>query len=421
MPIHRRLAGPLSATADALLAAAYRIVERLVPTSSSACFISFPDADDNALALFAEFLRDPLYGRGNLAWLAGDPAVTEQRLRTRFGDHGLARARVVKKNSLRGLWCFLRAQRIYFTHGHYSFVRSSRSGEKLINVWHGMPLKAIGYLDGKSRDQLQATDKTIASSEFFRPIMAKAFGLRLEDVGVTGLPRCDALVKTLPVASRFRIECLGAAQNLIVWLPTYGISAAGEIRSDSRWDRETYRQNFIDRMLHLSTAAAAHQCHVVVKLHPMDFLNHVCLPAREGVTVLTADAPEWQSMGLYDLLAVSDGLITDLSSVCFDYMATGKPIVIDSSLTAHYCRSLVFDFEHLTSAVWTIAAWEDAAGFFEAVKAAGGKRTEAMAAFCAFSDDRSSERVKAFAPLLVRDDAVSLTLPKVATRASRAE
>ena len=47
---------------------------------------------------------------------------------------------------------------------------------KIVNMWHGMPLKTIGSLDPSSGGHNPTTaDYLVATSPFFQDIMAKAF------------------------------------------------------------------------------------------------------------------------------------------------------------------------------------------------------------------------------------------------------
>lgn len=389
----------LKRAAEACLVIGYAALEKIVPSSQSVCFISFPDVDDNALALFSVVLRDNRYAEQQLTWLVADVNSSSERLATRFGSECLSHCRVVKKNSLIGLLGFLRARRVYFTHGHYRFVRAAKGGSKLINLWHGMPLKAIGCLDGKMRSDLQASHRVIASSEFFRPIMARAFDLPLKDVGVTGLPRCDSLLLPTDAAMAYCDQVLNGAAKLVLWMPTYRISSVGEIRNDSGHTSEACIDEFIRGMEALSAIAAQYECRILVKLHPMDFLNQVELPCFDSVIVLKADSKVLRTLGTYELLAVADGLITDVSSVCFDYIVTRRPILINTKLASRYTRGMVFDPNLLLDAVFTLADWSESDTFFDAIVKGRSMESERLLTFCRYADANSSRRVLDFSSL----------------------
>lgn len=377
-----------------VLSRAYAAIERLVPVTDSICFTSFPDVEDNALALFAAARADPRLQGRRLVWLVvRDVETARARLGARFGSSASEAIPVIRKNSLAGLWAFLRAGRVFFTHGHYSFVRASRSGRKLINLWHGMPLKAIGLLDDTGSDTLQAADAAIATSDFFQPLMASAFGLPVERVEVTGLPRCDLLFAPGPAALAFRRERLGTDRRLVFWMPTYRISAVGDVRQDCRASRKECLAQFVEDLRTLSRLAASRQLRVAVKIHPMDFINHEPLPEVEHVSVLRPGEGVLRELNVYELLAAADGLITDVSSVCFDFMVTRKPVLITRHLVADYTRGLVFDRERLYEAVYTCSSMAEAGEFLDAVSDERLLPEDPLKTFCQHVDDRASARV----------------------------
>lgn len=52
-------------------------------------------------------------------------------------------------------------------------------------------------------------------------------------------------------------------------------------------------------------------------------------------------------MQLYDVLAASAGLISDVSSVLIDFLVTGRPVGILGFDSATYTRELIYPFETL--------------------------------------------------------------------------
>jgi CDP-glycerol glycerophosphotransferase (TagB/SpsB family) len=354
--------------------------------------MGFPDIEDSTLALFLELLRRGECEPRHAVWLVRDPAQAAARLAQRLGAQRAGECRFWKKNSVRGLWSFLRAKRIYFTHSHYRFVRRGRHPMRLINIWHGMPLKAVGLSDANNTMQIPASDLTVASSEFFRLVMSQAVGLPLNRVLVTGLPRCDRLIGASAAALALR-QSLTATGKLVVWMPTFRFNTIGPGRADSSQGKEAATAQFINDMTRLSGLAQANRCVVVIKLHPMDYLNDETLPVVPGVTVLRWDAPVFESCGLYELLAVTDGLITDVSSVCFDFMATRRPILITRDFLGNYSRDLLFDPTKLFAAVFTSENWQGAERFFSAVDASSKLDGETLTKFCRFDDAGSSARL----------------------------
>lgn len=336
----------------------YLLAEYLVPKNKNCCFLSFPDISDNALALY-KYAKKLNVSDRRLIWLCKDVGHARHRLL----GMGITDAEIVAKISLLGIWHFIRAKHIFFTHGHYSFVRP-RNRLKLINLWHGMPIKAIGILDGKTRDELQATERTIATSEYFQTILASSFDIAKSNVLITGLPRCDQLRK--PHVPVMRLTPAGFKKT-VIWMPTYKLSVVGDVRNDGNATRQHYVEKFLSSLGELE--ASTEDIYYIVKLHPMDALNLELsrFPKYQKVEVLNANHQKLQSIDFYEILGRSDGLITDISSVLIDYLVTRKPILILGDEVLDYRRKLTFDISALKNVAHFSSDIKDRGRFTSAV------------------------------------------------------
>ena len=86
--------------------------------------------------------------------------------------------KIYYKWSVMGLIGFIKAKYVIFTHGIYESEKKIKS-KIYINVWHGMPLKNIGLLDGKHKAVVASTDYTLSTSPRFTELMAQAFGISI--------------------------------------------------------------------------------------------------------------------------------------------------------------------------------------------------------------------------------------------------
>ena len=74
----------------------------------------------------------------------------------------------------------------------------------VVNLWHGSPLKKIGnYLDDKDENYFTYL---LAASDFFAPIMQKAFNCGAEQVKVCGHPRNDAMFRGENALARLGLD-----------------------------------------------------------------------------------------------------------------------------------------------------------------------------------------------------------------------
>jgi len=317
----------------------------LVPSNPKQIgFVSGPDLSDNSLALFEKIVKSPRVHEYQLVWLVADLLTSYSILHREFPDINLRNISIVTKNSPKGLWLYLRCRYVFTTHGVYAFAHSGRN-QTIVNLWHGMPIKAIGAQDENSRRDVMFMHYTIATSVYFAGLLSQAFYLPLDRVLVTGLPRNEWL---------FLYEDLYCAikedrAKLVVWLPTFRSSYIGQIREDSSKDSpdpmsaETLGK--LDKMLEGVGAM------LVIKLHMMDIKNKLVWPSYRNIRIYTDPMFRAEGLNLYKLLACSDALVTDYSSCAIDYLLLNKPIGLYAPDKSSYVRGFMPDVYKKVTAV----------------------------------------------------------------------
>jgi CDP-glycerol glycerophosphotransferase len=227
------------------------------------------------------------------------------------------KTRRVKKNSLAGVMWFCLARYVFFTHP--CFTRGFPPNVMSVNVWHGMPIKKIGWL--LEGDAGIASRHALATSPFWGEIMQRVmtpFG----GVLLTGLPRNDRLFCDRPKV----LEKLGlpAGRRLIVWLPTYRKSVRGLPRTDGVAGDNVFEMPDADPEA-LNSFLQSRDAFLVVKPHPMAASN----PSGKWSNLLIVD-DLWlrvRALSLYETLGAADLLISDISSVVIDFLLLDRPVI----------------------------------------------------------------------------------------------
>ena len=330
-----------------------RIVQRLVVTKASkVCYVSMPDYSDNAYYVYRHMLRT----RSNIQhiWLVHS-LDSEARISAEFdrissvsGIRGNS-IRVLEKKSLRGYWAYLSSRYLFHTHGGYTFSTSVKR-RHVVNLFHGMPIKCIGRLDASALHAVPAFGTLhIATSDLFRYIVALSFGVPVEKVLKTAMPRCDAFfAENIDPEIREKIDELLDCQGkkLILWLPTFrSMARKGKAVKDAASFLDDMDYNLLAA---LDDHASRYGCVVVVKLHPYDALNFEQRAISfSSIRFLRSD--EWLASGiqLYDLTACADGLLSDVSSILIDFLVTGRPIGMIGFNPDTYSRALTISMDDL--------------------------------------------------------------------------
>lgn len=308
-----------------------------VSTTDMLVFASYPDYTDNAYAIFKYLAENGYDKKYRLVWLVSDK---NQLDRTRLNIQSLGyKAKVYYKKSLKGLWAAFRCRHVFCTHGFLEEIPIRQKQDKVVNLWHGMPVKRIGLMDNKDSDFCSNTNLLVANGDMFRTIMAESFGLDEKDVLVVGQPRCDLLFEETDFFEKNIIDRT-QYRKVGIWLPTYRSSIFGDIRTDGKFEEGFI--SFLDEngLDELNEELRKINDLLIVKLHPMDRAQYYDFMKHSNIIIIKPD--EFDSQ-LYPLLGASDYLLTDFSSVWVDYEMLRKPIGFVMNDTEDYSRGFTFD------------------------------------------------------------------------------
>ncbi len=203
-----------------------------------------------------------------------------------------------------------------------------------VNLWHGVALKANG-MDVKTDyknpiDSFGNPDVVITASNFDKDNLAAAFNLNKSSIHITGLPRNDWLSDSLkPTLKDLNfinyIKNLKRDKKIIIYLPTFDDSQKSNSFAwiDGDFDDFLQSNNFL----------------LLTKRHIADrSANLTC--ELKNVVLLDVGCDLYPVMNLFELM------ITDYSSVLFDFALTGKRIihfVPNHEVYSKNVRNLYFD------------------------------------------------------------------------------
>ncbi len=301
-----------------------------LPKRNTAAVHTWPAFDDTALALVPALARTRLE---KIYYLAAGPLPAE----TAFA--GEPKVEILPKRSWRAAWAFATSRWIFATHQCYT-SRYPHNVES-VNVWHGMPIKRIGWMSAKRVNAPHAKYE-LATSAFWKPIV-QACMRPWGQVLVNGLPRCDRFAALGRDGVRHRLG--GAAENgarLAVWLPTYRRAMRGDPERDGQdFGNEAQMPDFDAARFDAWLAARNMVC--VLKPHPLGPAPR--LRTTGHLRVLDDAALAAQGLTLYALLGGADALLTDVSSVYVDFLLLDRPVVHTFADRAEYGAGRGFTFD----------------------------------------------------------------------------
>jgi CDP-ribitol ribitolphosphotransferase len=325
--------------------------------------------------------REVVLATGHASTISGNLAVIAAALRAGGG----IRVRVVAYPPSRTLRGRLRAlvgsaiagyrlagARVFVVDDYFFplYAVTPRPGTTVVQVWHACgSLKKFGYSVADktfgadeavtNRIRIHSNyDVCLVSSRAAVPAYAEAFG-QPESVFVStlGIPRTDALVDpvlTDGVADRVRRRYgIADDRRVILWAPTFRGDRITEARADEHLDLSALR------------AALGGDHVLLLRLHPFIRARLVVPADCLGFAIDVSTDPS-----INDLMLASDVLVTDYSSVVFEFALLGRPIGLFAPDLSAYERQRGFYVDYETAMPGPIfdrtdelAAWLRAGSF----------------------------------------------------------
>ena len=236
-----------------------------------------------------------------------------------------------KMNSLSetfSTWYDITTSGCIFLDDFYGLISSQRvrEGQNLVQLWHGGgAYKKFGYSRINTGDKIERVHSgyrkytmAITSSEDTRDCFAEAFGIDRSKTAATGIPRTDVFFDDdakQEIRRKFFVrypELKG--KKLILVAPTY----RGRKVEDADYNFDYADLDGLSEQL-------GEEYKILTRWHPALRNNIDMGKVKPEKCSMAADFSHYDDVN--DLLIVCDTLITDYSSIIFDYSLLNKPLI----------------------------------------------------------------------------------------------
>lgn len=305
---------------------------RLLPIRSDyLVFESEGDFCDNPWALF-EYIRKKDTAK-KLIWIVSDPS--------KFVAYTNENCVFCSRSSttIRGFitFCYYvnRASTFFFSHPFW--LKRWRTGQTIVNLWHGIPLK-----------QRIPTSKPLpfsvfpAPTQFTADLLQKFFLCDESKTVFLGFPRNDLLYQRNEETLKCLLPKWEKGNRIFICMPTYR-SGLNHIDGQSIGPYSINSVTSIHELNALNEFLKTHQAWLIVKVHHLQTLNDSVFPIRSNIMYIQDNDLQSQQIQLYSLLAHADALLTDYSSVYFDYLLLNRPIGFLIHDLAEYKRGFIVE------------------------------------------------------------------------------
>lgn len=253
---------------------------------------------------------------------------------------------IVKPNSLKYFYYMAKAK-YFVNNGNFPDFYRKRKGTVHIQTWHGTPLKKLGYdISPNSPSYKENTspalirrnsrwDFTVSPNTFTSSVYRSAFAFK-KDILETGYPRNDIFY----VSNKEKIansvkEELGIPRNkkVILYAPTWRDDDFHNKKQHEPFQFKFNLDHFIEKF--------GEEYVLLVRLHYRDAVR-AQISKYEGLIYNVSNYDDIKYLYL-----ITDILVTDYSSVMFDFANSGKPIIFfayDINKYSSALRGFYFNF-----------------------------------------------------------------------------
>ena len=298
-------------------------------------------------------------GKYEIVWLVKDP---EKYADCTLPNHSFieySKADDPLKKKIEYLWTIATARALVYSNrllGKYSKSQYS------ICLMHGMPLKRTQ--DIYRIDDL--CDNVVCMSDFFEDDLAEGFGITKNKLLPMDFARNDYLFSDRDVSSVLKCS---QYEKVFVWLPTYRKN-----RFQQQYDIEENATGLPllrseEDLKRVNDWLSGNQCLLIIKPHPIHAKQLKELK-MSNIRVMTDSMLAKNGVQTNELLGASDAMITDYSTVYYDYLLTGKPIGLTTDDVEEYIAKRGFFYDDVYSVLKGvhIDAADGLLRFFEDVK-----------------------------------------------------
>jgi len=306
--------------------------------------------------------------------------------------------------SVKGTLLSLRAKIGILATGVLDINEDVTGGMVLVELWHGTPLKKILHDDSVSGKQtkfwkwlkhvlpLFKVKLITAPSDSVANIFSSAFRVSPEKIVITGYPRTDVFYREagceLPIVQsvvRYKDE---KNSKVGIYMPTHRQAGQADIIG-----------SFLGELSNIDTELRKSNIILLVKLHFYHQKEIESGKYNYENIIFVKDKDIEQDV--YPLLLYTDFLITDYSSIFFDYALLDNPMLFAAFDKESYLskdRELYFEYETVVPGP-ILKNWKDLIDAINNLTKGDnhhlGKIKSVKKEFNKYTDGRNSERVNA--------------------------
>ena len=268
---------------------------------------------DNSRYIFLYLNEHKKYlGLKKIIWITNNPQIGNALKKQGYS--------VCKRDSLLGIYYHLRAFYFFYDQFRFDFHTSLTSNSKCINLWHGIPIKKFGLFNKKEKRWDLEKDYLFTCSYFGDQTLGKCFKTQLNHFIHGMYPRNYYLLHPIPFLlneETIYLQKIKAikerGEKILFYLPTFRKNSKLCFLGETDNDKINEVLSFLKQKGYC----------LLSKIHFRGFEIH-----QDGFQInnqMFVNLPP--HFDIYPFLKESDVLLTDYSSVLFDFLYLDRDII----------------------------------------------------------------------------------------------
>jgi len=281
-------------------------------------FESEGDFSDNTRALYDYMKNEDYFSKYQAIWLVDDVEKVKQR------ENVILVSKKGRKMRIRTAYYLATCGYYFYTHSNWLVNLKQRRKQKIVNLTHG-----FGYKEAKGSKRTKF-DALVVTGDIPAKELSRYNHCTLEKVQKLGYPRNDYFYSDLSevkekVEEKYRLKHY---ESRIIWMPTFRKSFNKAV-SEDYFENETGLPIFETKreLKDFDAFLKDKGILLILKVHHLQAELSVFKENYSNILVLRDVELMEMDVQLNQILPLTDGLITDYSSVSTDYMLLDKPII----------------------------------------------------------------------------------------------
>ena len=215
----------------------------------------------------------------------------------------------------------------FYSHNSAGLNRYRCRGQIVVNLWHG-----CGYKDaerGKKKCSNRPDfDYALVPGPVFVETKSRLWNCEADRLPMLGYPRYDWMLHP-SMSSREILEKLFGwrGRKAVLWMPTFRKSDLGGCaENEIELPCQLPSINNDEELKQIDHHLEEWEMLLIIKKHPLQTGWNQDTEKFKNIRYITEELLEEKQIKLYELIGITDGLISDYSSVAVDYLLLDRPL-----------------------------------------------------------------------------------------------